>query len=211
MWCLNSVSRRKRSFQPFIIDSILAGQFKVILSMFVSCLLLKTSSPNKKSQNTGQVMLSPENNRGKVCSEKVVPETLPGIYLCWTLAVLCSPEESINSVNRSLLEPLAAMRGYMVQTLSRSVTAAVCRNTHSPDEPEYTQGGFAETCQAATWASLTPQFWIMCSGLGTSRHCCKHSAMSEGLIATWVRTQGELTNCYHSSQFDSINKKTGYS
>lgn len=204
MWCPNPVGRRKRPLEPFIIDYILAGQFKVILLMFLPCLLLKTSSPNKKSQNTGQVMLSPENKRQK-------PETLPGIYLHYTLAVLCSPEESINSVNRSLLEPLAAMRGYMVQTLSRSVTAALCRHTHSPDEPEYSQRGFADTCQAATWASLTPRFWIMCSwawDFQTLLQPLSHERRANSYMGEYT---GELTICYPSLQFDSINNKTGYS
>lgn len=208
MWCPNSVGRRKRPFQPFIIDSVLDGQFKVILLMFLSCLLLKASSPNKKSPNTGQVMLSPENKRGKVCTKKVVPETLPGIYLDYTLAELCSPEESINSVNRSLLEPLAAMRGYMVQTLSRSVTAAVCRNTLPWWTRIYSEG-FCRYLPGSHMSQFDPT--VLNMQLETSRHCCNHSAMSEGLIATWVSTRGELTICYHSLQFDSVNNKTGYS
>lgn len=152
---MSKPSRQKKKTFPAIHHRLI-----LILLMFLSCLHLKTSSPDKKSRNTGQVMLSPENKREKVGTEKVVPETLPGVYLLYTLAVLCNPEESINSVSRSLLEPLATMRGYTVQTLSRSVTAAICRNTHSPDEPENTQMDFADTCQAATWASLTPWLWI---------------------------------------------------
>lgn len=86
---MSKLTGQKKKTLPAIHHGlILAGQFKVILLMFLSCLLLKTSSCNEKSQNTGQVMLSPENKRGKVVrkvlpegSEKVAPETLPGVYL----------------------------------------------------------------------------------------------------------------------------------
>lgn len=159
MWCPHSVGRRKRPFQPFIIDCSWLNNSSWFC-WCLSCLHLKTSSPDKSHKTLVRWCCHLKTRDVRYITEKVVPETLPGVYLHYTMAVLCSPGESINSVNTSLLEPLAAMRGYMVQTLSRSVAAAVCRNTHSPDEPEYTQMDFADTCQAATWASLTPWFWI---------------------------------------------------
>ena len=80
---MSKPSRQKeRTFPALPHGVVLAGQFKVILLMFLSCLLFKTSSLNENSWNTGKVMPSPENKkRGKVYAEKVVPESLPGTYL----------------------------------------------------------------------------------------------------------------------------------
>lgn len=80
---MSKPSRQKeRTFPALTHGLVLTGKFKVILLMFLSCLLFKTSRLQENSQNTGQVMPSPENKkRGKACAEKVVPESLPGTDL----------------------------------------------------------------------------------------------------------------------------------